>query len=139
MRGKAKMNQEPKFTTSHCGKKLGSRGKGGQPSDSTVRARQEASGGQGRDPRAWEQGMEDSSPLTEGTFPSWGEEWVLTQWGTCSVLPTPREPDSDVGRLYLGKLKAHWSAFMRECAQPSCELHLELCGVTTHETVLAQL
>lgn len=22
MRGKAKMNQEPKFTTSHCGKKL---------------------------------------------------------------------------------------------------------------------
>jgi hypothetical protein len=23
IRGKAKMNQEPKFTTSHCGKKLG--------------------------------------------------------------------------------------------------------------------
>lgn len=31
MRGKAKMNQEPKFTTSHCGKKLenGQGGRGG--------------------------------------------------------------------------------------------------------------
>ena len=29
MRGKAKMNQEPKFTTSHCGKKLEKRGGSG--------------------------------------------------------------------------------------------------------------
>lgn len=51
------------------------------------------------------------------------------------VIYAPQEPDSDVARLYYGKLKVHWSAFMREYAQPSYDLHLELCGVTTHEPV----
>lgn len=91
------MNQEPKFTTSHCGKKLKNKEKRGRPSDGTIRAGLEGSSGSGQSEGPWEDWKRGLLPLPPA------EGLVLTQWNH-SALCVLGGPDSEVGRLHYDKL-----------------------------------
>ena len=130
------MNQEPKFTTSHCGKKLGTEEREGSHQTGPSGPRHEASKGPGqrKTQGPWGRRKGRSFPLDRRHLSFLGRG-VGFDSVEPQVICAPKGPDSDVAKLDYGKLRVHWSAFMRECAQPSYELHLELCRVTTQEPV----